>query len=862
MSALQSRWASRRHVGAAKPVAQVFVRTGLYARGFTPWSIRHGDPRRVNARIYGETGSMPWAANWRGLTPWVQLPNIAHVELTQDFENNGINVATITLDNVVMAQRQGKLGEVYHLIDRGYLSPWRGSAGPAHVPTPPRNEWYGLLVQNAQIRVYQGYGSDTMRPTFTGLLDDCDVESSPDTITLIARDFGQALTDQHVFGHVISPALPEPTIFQSLGKSDAEDGTRVGYSASASSTRPGHPARFVDDTDKDSRWISADHTIPGVTEWVQIRLPRGRYESFAIEAGHAGMEMFVGVFARNGGLHGQPCLVDEVEIENGWIDPAVLFDPAKGGMVPGGHGGWPYIYHWAHLSDKAHANTFPASLELGDDSVLRIGLRYLYKVTQGVYRADMVRLQGIRKPSLVPKVKEVALSANASSYYSSNYPVRAVLDNDRNSRWLSEDHTIPGVTEWIQIGLDKGRYQDILLDPAYDGMDCWIGVRANSLELPKGKKCMVDGREVDDGWVDLGHGDVPGANGGWPYVLSIADLQRAKSVKRLWLEHTFELGAASFIRVAFRGLKYISEDTYRAGVTTLKGLARVVTPEPKPTKKVVQCGDLSDVVKVALRWAGFKEWNIETVGAPLKGKWRFNRSDTLMDIIKKAQEHTGYVFYMAEPSDDDASIGIPTFRSNQSITDAPGDMLEIHDTDMLSDVQAKATDEPLGYIIRVRGKKDAKHGLALGAQKEKRVMAVYRPPWWATNKLARLIKHVTHDEWKLTTVSQCMVMCELIALQEALVAASAEVQIPGNPDFELNTQVALVDTGSGLNTRLFIARRSSTFESVAGTWATTLGGALIDTDDIRGVVADLRATLRSMGLNPQQINLGDPFGSQ
>jgi hypothetical protein len=177
-------------------------------------------------------------------------------------------------------------------------------------------------------------------------------------------------------------------------------------------------------------------------------------------------------------------------------------------------------------------------------------------------------------------------------------------------------------------------------------------------------------------------------------------------------------------------------------------------------------------------------------------------------------------------------------------------------------VQAKATDEPLGYIIRVRGKKDAKHGLALGAQKEKRVMAVYRPPWWATNKLARLIKHVTHDEWKLTTVSQCMVMCELIALQEALVAASAEVQIPGNPDFELNTQVALVDTGSGLNTRLFIARRSSTFESVAGTWATTLGGALIDTDDIRGVVADLRATLRSMGLNPQQINLGDPFGSQ
>jgi hypothetical protein len=862
---LQQRWASRDHVGVARPVQHVYVRTGRFARGYTRWPTDKGNPMSVRAQIYKEKASKPWTATWTPDSAWVELPNINHVELTQDFENNGITVATISLDNVIMAEGHGPFGDVYHLIQRGYLSPWRGGGKPYRYPTLPANEWYGKLTRNAQIKVVQGYGADALVTTFTGLIDDCDVDSHPDLITLTVRDFGQTLVDQHVFGWCISPQLPEPTIFRSLGVgADGSVGKGIGYGAKASSSRKGHPARFITDHDINSRWISTDHTIDGVTEWVQVRVPRGRYESIAVHIGYPGMCMYLGVFARSGGLGGRSAQVDDENIEDGWITPDLLADSNGGAAVPGANGGWPYIKFYGSIDDKAHSLPLGAKLDLGDDSVFRLGFRNLKYITHQTYRASVERAAPVKRSDPTPiRLRPVGTDPKASSTRphdgTTNYHAANVIDNHRHTRWLSIDHTIPGVTEWVQIRLEQAQYSSLRLDPAYPGMDVYIGVFAR--QGKKKKKCSVDGNYVDDGWIDTGLGDVPGANGGWPFIKFIPNLDRPQNPAKIGLGHKLELGSDSVIRVAFRGLQYVSHEKYRAGVSRLMALTPtgLKQPDDDPKDKVVAVGDLSDVVKVVLRWAGFKEWDIEPVGAPLAGKWRFNRGDTLMDVIKKAQDATGYVFYINEPSADDRSLGIPVFRSNAAIVDPPGGMAEIRDTDMISRIDAKATDEPLKYIIRVRGNKN-KRGATLGADKTRRLMAVYRPPWTRANKLAGLIKHVSHTEKRLLTKTQCMVMAQLIALQEALVAAACEVTVPGMPDFQLNEQIGLVDTGTGLNTRLFIARRSTTFLAGAQTtWETTLGGALIDTDDIQGVIADLRATLASMGLDPQKINLGDPF---
>jgi hypothetical protein len=858
---LDERWASRQQVGDARPLAWVLVRTGRFQRGYTPWTTKKGDGARVNARIYGEKESRPWTGTWTPESAWVLLPNIQTVELTQDFNNNGITIATISLDNVVLTERTGPFEDIYHLIERGYLSPFRGSDGPARVSTPPANEWYGKLARKSQIEVFEGYGEDAMTCTFSGLIDDCDLSSSPDLIRITARDFGQTLTDQSVFGWVISPQLPEPTVIRSLGVgADGSEGTGVGYNASASTTRSGHPARFVIDTDAQTRWLSHDHTTPDNTEWVQVRLPRGRYDSFALHAGYAGMEMFVGVWARSDGLGGEPCLIDGEPIADGWIHPSDLPDPSRGGDVPGDNGGWPYIRRFNTVSDTAHTNTFRATLELGDDSVLRVGFRNLANPTPGVFRAGVERLAGIKRTSpTAVRLRAVGSSATASSTREGSDATN-VTDSKRETVWLSDDHTTPGNTEWVEVRLPRGHYDSIRLDPAYAGMDLYVGVYAR--QGTRKRPALVDGGEVSDGWVDLGLGDVPGGHGGWPYVHDVAGLDRPDSVATIPLGHTFELGEDSVLRVAFRNLA-AAGGAYRAGVSRLKALTRTGVEQPDAPTKIVQVGDLSDLVKVCLRWAGFKEWDIEPVGAPLKGTVNLNRASTLMDVIRKVQEVTGYVFYIAPPSDADGSIGVPTFRSNQSIADAPAGMPELHDTDMISAIQAKVTDEPLGYIIRVRGKTTSKKwGLTLGAQQETAVMAVYRPPWTRANKLSRIIRHVVHTERKLTHTNQCMVMAQLIALQEALVASASQVDIPGLWNaFALNQQVGLVDTGTGLNTRLFIASKSSTFTAgEKASWTTTLGGALIDTDDIRGVVADLRVTLAGMGINPHKINLGDPFG--
>jgi hypothetical protein len=66
-----------------------------------------------------------------------------------------------------------------------------------------------------------------------------------------------------------------------------------------------------------------------------------------------------------------------------------------------------------------------------------------------------------------------------------------------------------------------------------------------------------------------------------------------------------------------------------------------------------------------LRWAGFKEWEVENTGVRLKRPFVVNAGDFLIDAIQAAQtRRPASTFFIKDPTDaDDLSIGVPVFRN-------------------------------------------------------------------------------------------------------------------------------------------------------------------------------------------------------
>jgi hypothetical protein len=663
------RWRSGQHIGAAKPNCLVQIRKVRFIRRYAPWP-----GPSIGARFPGLDGD-PWhptlhSFDGTALDPddYVTVPGILELSDTQDFESKGTKTMTVTVENIGYSSQMGGL---YHLIERGILAPWRG-APPAGAPAsfPKSPDWYKRLLPNAQITVWQGYG-DEMVKTFTGLINDVDMTSRPDRIVVTTRDFGQVLTDSRLFIQNKDPRIKDPVIF--ADRRFADDTRQIEGVARASSSHPSHPPRFAADRDKKTSWRSARRPGPNDTEWLQMRVPRGRYESLVVHPEWSNMELYVGVFARPG---------------------------------PGG----------AHF---------------------------------------------------------------------------------------------------------------------------------------------VDGERIEgEGWVDLDRGDIPGGDdGGWPYLRKVASTKAGEMT--IPFRAVLQLGENSLIRVGFRRLHRVSPSRFQAGVVRLAPVRRNVEEEARE-KHWVLVDDCADVVRCCLRWAGFKEWDVEETGVRIKRKTTIARDRSLMDIIDQMCELTGFVFFIQEPTDEDASIGIPTFRRNGSIT-AHNQVAKITDQDLLTGIQVKTSDESLPTIIRVRGK-EAPHesadpfgsGRVLGGDRTRRLMAVYRPPWHnivlqqvvdpELARLASVLRHVNYTRNELNTMEECYEAAYLIALQAALESTTAVAEIPANPKFGLDDQAMLVDRGTGINTRLWIAQRSTSMRlGENAEWKMTLGGSLIDTPDIQAVIAELDA---------------------
>lgn len=256
--------------------------------------------------------------------------------------------------------------------------------------------------------------------------------------------------------------------------------------------------------------------------------------------------------------------------------------------------------------------------------------------------------------------------------------------------------------------------------------------------------------------------------------------------------------------------------------------------------------DLSDAVSTVLTWAGLPQHSVTATGAPLSEPTGFAAGEYLIDVIAKAQDACGYTFFIGEPRDG-FPLGEPIFRRSNAAT-VPPPVLELRGDQLLTGLSWARTDEPLAGIIRVRGRPlvEKRGGRLLGGQSgagERRVMAVYRPPWHREERDARLIRHLVHVQVLYKTEQQCMVAAQLIALQEALASTTATVEIPAHPGLQLDDIISITDGATGVASRAWVAQKQSTFTAGAQvSYHQTLGVALLDTQDVVEVIRDLHGT--------------------
>lgn len=467
---------------------------------------------------------------------------------------------------------------------------------------------------------------------------------------------------------------------------------------------------------------------------------------------------------------------------------------------------------------------------------------------------------------------------NDKSTWNGFHGAKNVADTDARTYWESGNNLQPDFTEYVQVRLPKGIYEKFDLHPLFAGMELWVSVYAH------GPDVRIDGVQQPEGWtgwIDLGMGDVPGEiHGGVPFINHKGSIPAVKRTYQLGAR--LKVGNNSILRVSFRKLRKVKthygrgelgdresvvvtpegkQHTYRAGVRRLAGVKIKPYEQQKEAKEkgYVLVDDVSDIVRVVLRWAGFKEWDIENTGMRLQAPLVFSNENFLIDMIKKCQEMTGFTFFMGGPSGneervesddkDEYSIGVPIFRRPQVIQNRPrpGEPIEeVRDVDLLTGMQFRYDDDPLPYIIRVRGKDKPKKkgGKRLGTDRVRRLSARYYPSWTRRETRAGVIRHFTKTYHHLTSQHQCEVMARYISLMSALAATTATMEIPCNPSIWIDQHIGVRDLGTGLNTRLYLSNRSTHFRSGANAaWTMTLGGALIDIPDVQEELDELESVL-------------------
>lgn len=356
-----------KHVGQARPDVRVFVRKGHLERHYKP-----KPDNEVFCFIPGLKGpNWVWYAQWVADSEYVEVPNVKEAKGDHDYSQNGVEQVTLTIDNIGMTAKTGTMGGLFHVLERGYYSPSRGTRpeqGGERAGT--QNDWFDTWKdKSTQIAIVAGYGEAAF-PLFVGLIDNVQLASRPDQINVTARNMGQFLTDQHTFMDAKNLWVKDPITFCDRQLADQLENAVT--SVSAKSELAGSPARFAADEDEDTMWLSQGYAQAGSQDYLDIPLPEGRYEDFDLAA-LAGLECLVSVFATNP-KDGLARATDGTKYGAGWISTGL--GHVSGTTIP-------YVQRFGNVKERKSrygVKQGGGGFLIGDNSKIRLWFTNLARV--------------------------------------------------------------------------------------------------------------------------------------------------------------------------------------------------------------------------------------------------------------------------------------------------------------------------------------------------------------------------------------------------------------------------------------------------------------------------------------------------